>query len=91
VGTPYEGLYYSVIGTLRDIVKLDFKKVKGNEERNRRCLFALADAGLIFMMLAMMKVLLDGIISENGTDGISGYALNMSARINNKVLNEYNI
>jgi hypothetical protein len=43
------------------------------------------------MMLAMMKALLDGIISEEGTEGISGTALGMTAMVNNKVLNEYNV
>lgn len=90
-GTPYEGLWYSLMGTVKDVLKLDFKHIKGEEERNRRALFALADAGLMFMLLAIMKAILDGIIEESGTEGLSGTLLNMSSAVNNKVLNEYNV
>jgi len=90
-GSPYEGLWYSVVGTLRDVVKLDFTHIKNSEERNRRALFALADAGLIFIMLGIMKAIIDQLIAEKGTDGLSGSLLNLTGRVNNKVLNEYNV
>ena len=38
-----------------------------------------------------MKALLDGIIADNGTEGLSGTLLNGAAAINKKVLNEYNV
>lgn len=90
-GAPYEGLYYSLVGTIRDVVTLDFKHIKNSEERNRRALFALADAGLIFLLLALVKVMLDAMIAENGTEGLAGSLLNMSSSIEKKVLREYNI
>lgn len=90
-GAPYEGLWYALAGTIKDVATLNFKHIKNNEERNRRVMFALADAGLMFLLLAIVKALLDGIIEENGTEGLSGSALNMAAAINTKVLNEYNI
>ena len=40
-GTPYEGLMYSVIGTIKDVVTLDFKSIKNNEDRNRRFMFEI--------------------------------------------------
>jgi len=70
---------------------LDFTHIKNSEERNRRALFALADAGLIFIMLGIMKAIIDQLIAEKGTDGLSGSLLNLTGRVNNKVLNEYNV
>ena len=90
-GAPYEGLYYSIVGTLKDIATLDFKHIKNSEERNRRALFALADAGLIFMLFAIAKALLDAMLVENGKEGLSGTLLGMSSAVTGKVVNEYNI
>lgn len=91
IGTPYEGLMYSVLGTLKDVAKLDFKHIKGNEERNRRCMFALTDAILIFMLMGIAKAMWDGIVEENGTEGLSGSAIQFGSTVNKKVLNEYNV
>jgi hypothetical protein len=84
-------LYYSIVGTLKDIATLDFKHIKNSEERNRRALFALADAGLIFMLFAIAKALLDAMLVENGKEGLSGTLLGMSSAVTGKVVNEYNI
>ena len=91
VGTPYEGLMYSVLGTLRDVAKLDFKHIKGNEDRNRRFMFAITDAILIFILLGIAKAMWDAIVEENGTEGLSGNAIQFGATVNKKVLNEYNV
>lgn len=90
-GTPYEGLMYSVIGTIKDVVTLDFKSIKNNEDRNRRFMFAITDAILIFVLLGLIKKMLDAIIDENGTEGLSGSVLNFNSAVNKKVLSEYNI
>ena len=91
IGTPYEGLMYSILGTLKDVATLDFKNIKNSEERNRRVMFALTDAILIFILLSIAKAFYTAYISDNGTEGISGTLIGMSAAVNNKVLNEYNI
>mgnify|MGYP003434340568 FL=1 len=57
VGTPYEGLMYSVLATLRDVTKLDFKNIKEHEDRNRRFMFAITDAILIFILLGIAKAM----------------------------------
>lgn len=90
-GTPYEGLYYSIVGTIKDILTLDFSHIKNSEERNKRVLLALADAGLIFMLFKLFSVILESFIEENGTEGVSGTLASMSHSINKKVLNEYNV
>ena len=91
VGTPYEGLMYSVLATLRDVTKLDFKNIKEHEDRNRRFMFAITDAILIFILLGIAKAMWDAIIAENGTEGLSGSAIKFGATVNKKVLNEYNV
>lgn len=90
-GSPYEGLMYSVFGTLKDIAKLDFKDIKNHEERNRRCLFALADGALIFILLGITAKILEGIIEEKGKSGLSGTVLGFSDDLNKKILSQYNI
>lgn len=82
---------YSVIGTIKDVLTLDFKSIKNNEDRNRRFMFAITDAILIFVLLGLIKKMLDAIIDESGTEGLSGNVLNFNSAVNKKVLREYNI
>jgi len=87
---------YSVLGTIKDIVTLNFEDIKHNSEktygdRNKRVLFALSDGFLIFMLFAMIKAIIDAFRDENGDEGLTGYTLRMASAIDNKILNEYNI
>lgn len=91
VGTPYEGLAYSILGTARDLVTFNFTNLKNEEERTRRALFGVADGILMFLMLGIAGAILDAFIEENGTDGISGRTLSMMNRVNGKMMNEYNL
>lgn len=91
VGTPYEGLMYSVLGTIKDLATLDFKHIKDSEERNRRVAFALSDAVLMFLLLGLAKIFFDAYIAENGSEGVSGTLVGMTAAVNKKVLNEFNL
>lgn len=70
---------------------MDFKSIRNNTERRNRVMFALSDAAMIFIMLGVIKALLDGIIAENGTDGIDGELLKFASALDKKVLNEYNL
>ena len=70
---------------------MDFKSIRNNTERRNRVMFALSDAAMMFIMLGVIKALLDGIIAENGTDGIDGELLKFGAALDKKVLNEYNL
>ncbi len=79
------------MGTLRDILTLDFKNIKKEEDRNRRAVFALADGMLMFLMFSIIKALFDSILAEDGDEGFTGYTLNAMSSITNKVLNEYNV
>lgn len=90
-GTAYEGLAYSVLYTIQDLARMDFKSIRNNTERRNRVMFALSDAAMMFIMLGVIKALLDGIIAENGTDGIDGELLKFGAALDKKVLNEYNL
>lgn len=90
-GTPYEGLAYSVFYTLQDLARLDFKAIGNNVERRNRVMFALSDAALMFIMFGIVKAILDAIIADEGTDGLSGEALKFAATANKKIYNEYNV
>ena len=95
-GSPYEGLMYSVLGTIKDVVTLNFDDIKHNNDRtygdrNRRALFALSDAFLIFLLFGLVKMLINAFIAENGTEGLTGTTLKMASSVNGKILNEYNL
>jgi len=40
-----------MVGTLKDVFTLNFKKVKNADERNKKVLLALTDMVLIFLLL----------------------------------------
>ena len=90
-GTPYEGLFYSLMGTIKDILTFNFKSIKNKEERNRRALFALADGALMFIMFSIIKALFDAILEEDGDEGFTGYTLSAMSGIAGKIINEYNV
>ena len=87
---------YSVLGTIKDVVTLNFDDIKHNNDRtygdrNRRALFALSDAFLIFLLFGLVKMLINAFIAENGTEGLTGTTLKMASSVNGKILNEYNL
>lgn len=90
-GTPQEGLFVSVMYTAQDIIKGNWTKVKDNELRRNRTLFALSDAALIALILWIMKALYSNLKKENGRDSLSGEAIHFMDTVNNKVLNEYDV
>lgn len=91
VGEPQEGLIYAVLGTLRDILKLDFNSIKSKDMRNRRTMYAIADGALMMIMFGIISALVKGIISEKGTDGIDGRLLSFVDNVDRKILNETNL
>ena len=90
-GTAYEGLAYSLLYTIQDIYKLNFKEAFGNKERMNRVKFAMVDGLMLFLLLGLLKAMFDALVAENGTEGLSGNLLKFSAAVNTKVLNEYNV
>jgi hypothetical protein len=40
-----------MVGTIKDVLTLNFKKVKNADERNKKVMLALADMVLIFLLL----------------------------------------
>lgn len=88
---PYEGLYYAVVGTLKDVFTMKFSKIKNAEQRNRKVLLAFTDLALIFLLLKYTFAILEAWIIDNGTDGLEGTTVSMMASVNKKVLNEYNV
>jgi hypothetical protein len=91
VGDPFEGLAYSVLYTIQDLVRLDFKSIMNNKGRRNRVMFALADGVFLFIMLAILKALFDNYIKDNGTDGVDGELIKFMSVVEKKVLNEYNV
>lgn len=90
-GTPYEGLAYSVLSTVRDLATLNFSEIKNKKDRLGRVAFALNDALLMFLLLALFKAMLDSWIDDNGDAGLSVEIMEFASSVNNKVLNEHNI
>lgn len=90
-GTAYEGLAYSVLYTVQDLFRLNFKDIAKNKARRHRVEFALADGVLIFLLLGLVKAMISSIIDSVGTSGVSGNLAHFASSVNNKVLNEYNI
>lgn len=56
-----------------------------------RVKFAMVDGLMVFLLLGLLKAMLDAIIAEQGTEGVSGELLQFSATVNKKVLTEYNV
>ena len=94
-GSPQEGFIYSILFTLQDVYKGatsgDFTDLKSNDARLRRVGYAMHDALLMFILMGLLKALLDGLIEENGTEGISGELLQFGEVASTKVLRETNI
>lgn len=90
-GTVQEGLYYSMLYTLRDVIKGDWSEIKNNEGRNRRAIYGLAEGFLMIAFFKFIWMLLTGWIEENGTDGIDGETIAFMESVNRKVLNEANV
>lgn len=94
-GSPQEGFVYSILFTLQDVFKGlksgDFSDVKGDEARLRRVAFAMHDALLMLLLMGLLKAMFDGLIEENGTEGLSGELLQFGQTATTKVLRETNI
>ena len=90
-GTPQEGLMYSVLYTLQDIFRGDFKNAFSNEDRLSKVYFALADTLLMMLVFGMIKALFDAFIEENGPEGISGNTAQFMSSVSKKVLSEANM
>ena len=91
VGSPQEGLAYSVLKTLHDVSTGDFKNAFGNKQRLNRVGFAVYDTILMMIIFGIIAALWKGFISENGDDGIEGSTAKFMYNINNKVLSEANV
>ena len=88
-GTPQEGLFYSVMHTMQDIVTGDWENLKNNKLQRGRTLFALGDAVFIVILLGIIKAMIDAMIAENGRDSVPSELLAFLGTVNNKVLNEH--
>ena len=94
-GSVQEGLMFSVLGVIRDTTiglrKGDFSDVLNDKDRLRRVQFAFHDAVLMFLLMSLVKFMIDALIEENGTDGLSGELLQFSSAVSTKVLRETNV
>ena len=90
-GSPQEGLIYSALYTLHDVLTGNFKDLKANSDRNRRVLFAFHDAILMMFIWKLFKAFIDNYILENGTDGIDGKTMAFYQSVTNKVFSETNM
>ena len=91
VGTAQEGLFQSMLKTAKDIAKMDWQNIKDEDLRTRRALYGLADGVLMIIIFGIIWQILQGIIADEGTDGISGETLRFMENVNQKVLNESNL
>lgn len=90
-GTYFEGLIHSTLGTLRDLKNLDFDKIKNEEERNGRVMFAITDGILMLIMFALFSSLFKAFKEEQGTSGMSRELLSFGEAVTKKVELEQNV
>ena len=99
-GTPQEGTFIAAMGILQDTVRMDWSKIKNDSLRNRRAVFGLVDAGLLFLVLGMMRELwkwLFGLDDRGKVDASKNAAVQAGVlgevmyTVNNKVFREYNV
>lgn len=90
-GSPHQGLLYSFLYTLQDILTLNFDNIKNNPQQLAGAKFAIADGLLMFLMFALFKAFFDGWIADNGTDGINGNTMKFFSNVNTKILREADV
>jgi len=91
-GTPQECLFHSMVYTLKDIAKLDFKEAfVNNTARRNRTLYAAADGIMMFGILAMFKGIFDAYIADHGVDGLDGETIHYAAIMNKRAMNKANL
>ena len=90
-GSPQEGLIYAMLHTAQDLLRGDIKGAFGDEGRNRRVLFGLADSVFMMMILGIFKAIFDASVEETGGKGLEGQTAVFAQNVNKKVLSETNI
>jgi hypothetical protein len=87
-GTPQEGLFMSVLLTIKDLSTFNWTNIKNNELRNRRALYGLAEGMLMWLFFSLLSKLIKGWIADNGTEGLTGETMEFFYEVDNKILNE---
>lgn len=90
VGTPFEGLAYSVLSFTRDLATLNFDEVKGDKERLARVAFAINDAIFMFLMMSLFVMMFKAFKKES-PGGMSKELLRFGEALTKKVANEQNL
>ena len=90
VGTPFEGLAYSVLSLTRDLATLNFDEVKGNKERLASVAFAINDAIFMFLMMSFFAMMFKAFRKES-PGGMSKELLRFGEALTKKVANEQNL
>ena len=83
VGTPFEGLAYSVLSLTRDLATLKFDEVKGDKERLARVVFAINDAIFMFLVMSFFAMMFKAFRKES-PGGISKELLRFGEAVTKK-------
>lgn len=79
------------MGIIQDALRGDWSDIKNNKLRNRRAVFGLVDAGLLFLILGIMREIWAWLSEEQGRGTVSGELVNFMGTVNEKVYREYNV
>ena len=90
-GTPQEGTFIATMGILQDVFRQDWDNIKNESLRNRRAIFGFVDAGLLFLILGIMREIYKWLTEEQGRGTVSGELINFMGVVNEKVFREYNV
>lgn len=88
-GTYQEGVFYSLMYSIQDLVKGDFDSLKSNKLRRARAAFALGDSLGIMILLMIMSAIWKHIKGDERT--ISNELAYFMDTVNDKMLNEANV
>ncbi len=91
VGTPQEGLAQSMLKTMRYVLTGDMGKFKSDPLLQRRFTYGLADSALMMLVFGMVAAMIQGFLSDHGTDGLDGHTVEFMKQVNSRVLTEANL
>ena len=93
-GSPQEGLYYSVVFTIQEILNINKDENLSEADRRARIArakFAMADSILMLIFFGMLTAFIRGWIAENGTSGLEGNTMRLAEEVSKRVLSESNV
>lgn len=90
-GTFQEGVFYSLMYSMQDLITGNWSELKNNKLRSSRAMYALGDAFGILILLWIMRAIYDNIKGDGKRDTLGKEVIHFMDTVNDKMITEANI